>query len=84
MALKAKVTAVNALPSGDTIAVDVDYFDDAAPAVILHHHAFEFGLAQTANQCRTQIEAYGAKVRAALAAKVARAASFVGAVIDIP
>jgi hypothetical protein len=84
MALKAKVTAVNALPLGNLIAVDVDYFDDAAPDVILHHHAFEFAITLTVSQCRTQIENYGGKVRDAIATKVARAASFVGVVLDIP
>jgi hypothetical protein len=84
MALKAKVTAVNALPSGDAIAVDVDYYDDAASAVILYHHAFEFSLLLTLVQMRTQVENYGVRVRNALDAKVDKATQFVGLVIDIP
>lgn len=84
MALKAKVTAVNAMPSGSAIAVDVDYYDDAEPKIILHHHAFEFLLTMTLGQMQTAIQAFGAKVRDAQAAKVAKALQFIGTVIDIP
>jgi hypothetical protein len=84
MALKAKVMAVNALPNGDAIAVDVDYYDDAAPTVILYRHAFEFALTVTVGQAQTAIQNMGVKVRDAIAEKVAKAASFIGVEINIP
>jgi hypothetical protein len=84
MALKARVTSVNALPSGLELAVDVEYFDDAAPTVILYRHAFQFAIALTINQMRTQIETLGGRVRSARDDRATKAAQFVGAVIDIP
>jgi hypothetical protein len=84
MAIKAKVTAVNALPTGEAIAVDVDYYDDAAPSVILYRHAFEFAITLTLGQMQTAIQTLGAKVRSAIAKKIEKAAEFVGQEINIP
>ena len=84
MAMKAKATAVNALPSGSAIAVDVDYYDSAAPTVILYHHAFEFAITMTLGQMQNAIQALGAKVRDAVAKKVEKATEFIGVEINIP
>lgn len=84
MAFKAKITAVNALPDGSEIAVDVDYYDDAAPTVILYHKAFEFAITMTLAQMRNAIIAFGTKVRDAVTEKTSAAQQFVGTVLDIP
>jgi len=84
MAMKAKVTAVNALPEGDRIAVDVDFYDSTAPTTILHHRAFEFLLTMSLGQMQNAIQAYGAKVVAAIAKKIERAQEAVGVEINIP
>ena len=84
MAMKAKVTAVNAMPAGSAIAVDVDYYDDAAPTVILFRNAFEFPIATTNQAAQNAIIAFGVKVRDSAAAKLTKAQQFVGVEINIP
>ena len=84
MAMKAKATAVNALPSGSAIAVDVEFYDSAAPTIILDRHAFEFAITLTLGQMQNVIQAYGAKVRDAIAKKIEKASEFIGVEINIP
>ena len=84
MALKAKATAVNALPSGSAIAVDVEYYDNAAPTIILYRHAFEFAITMSLGDMQNAVQALGQKVRDAIAKKVEKATEFVGVEINIP
>jgi len=84
MAMKAKATAVNAMPDGSAIAVDVEYYDSLTPFVILHRHAFEFAITMTLGQMQNAVQAYGAKVVATIAKKIEKATEFIGVEINIP
>jgi hypothetical protein len=84
MALKAEITEVNVRDEDGKLIVHVRFYDDGAPDDTIRTHAFTFAIAITALEARNQIQAYGVALKARLEQRVAKAAEYVGTVINIP
>lgn len=72
--------------AGEKIAIHGEYYDDAAPSVVLHQENFAFDPSVTNGQMQSMIQERGASVRAARTRAQALASSFPQAstVINIP
>jgi hypothetical protein len=84
MALKAEITEVTIRDEDERMLVSVRFYDDGAPDETIRTHTFTFALAITAQDARNQIQAYGVALKARLEQRVAKAAEYVGTVINIP